>query len=816
MEENGNLLRRGLDLEPATDFAEESLDTYDDMSDSEPANEFVSGDSSLVPDDYTPNSSSDDPILSRAAARATSVTITYNGSGHSSGTVPASHVVTTPGSVVLKQPGTLARTGYTFGGWRSSNSGNVYKAGQSVSISGSGTIRYDAVWNPTILTITYNGNGNNSGYAPASQSVYTPGSLVMSQPGSLSRTGYIFDGWQSSTSGKIFKAGTSVSFTGTGSIRYDAVWKPSIITITYNGNGNTSGSTPAGQTLTTPSSFVMAQPGTLARPGYVFGGWKSSSSGNIFKAGQSVNLTGTGTIRYDAVWNPAVITVAYTSTGHTSGSVPTSHTVNTPGSAVMKSPGALTRSGYVFGGWKSSSSGKIFKANQTVNFTGSGTIRYDAVWTANSRVVITYDGNGHTSGDVPYGHNISVPGSIKMNPPGTMAKVGYKFAGWKSSTSGNIFSAGQTVKITGSGSIRYSAVWVPDTTQQEQWYTFSYRDANGRTVQVYLNGTTDSSVSLPQGTTRAVVRYSNDIFGTVLNLVGNYWQNAGSISFTNDGGSLGRTDDPDSRFVVSPLINIGQILAAKSIQIEIDNVINSVERQFYISFGFYPNMLTKQDRDMLILGVIHAIDENLFLGLAKWVTGSSNYDDNYFYLVAKQITTSLFIAHFGAIAGVSAANAVSALGQAGAAGAFALATLPTGIGAVGGGAVAVAKLTEAAVSAGVSIVAVAMMDRSVNNLGETTGKLNSLPPRTAGRGSTGRTNPMNLNEQLAMESVKSNPLSEATRVPLEMTDPRWPSEQGWVKMQRVFRFSDGTSTTIHFVYSDILGLVDDFKFVFPL
>lgn len=65
---------------------------------------------------------------------------------------------------------------------------------------------------------------------------------------------------------------------------------------------------------------------------------------------------------------------------------------------------------------------------------------------------------------------------------------------------------------------------------------------------------------------------------------------------------------------------------------------------------------------------------------------------------------------------------------------------------------------------------------------------------------------------MAMNQVQSNPLEGATKVPLEMTDPRWPASEGWVKMQSVIQNADGIKTTIHYVYNEITGVFDDFKF----
>ena len=75
-----------------------------------------------------------------------------------------------------------------------------------------------------------------------------------------------------------------------------------------------------------------------------------------------------------------------------------------------------------------------------------------------------------------------------------------------------------------------------------------------------------------------------------------------------------------------------------------------------------------------------------------------------------------------------------------------------------------------------------------------------------------RTIANNLNEQLAMKQVKSNPLAGATEIPIKMTDSRWLGTDGWVKMQNIVTLSDGTKINIHFVYNKALNLVDDFKF----
>ena len=86
------------------------------------------------------------------------------------------------------------------------------------------------------------------------------------------------------------------------------------------------------------------------------------------------------------------------------------------------------------------------------------------------------------------------------------------------------------------------------------------------------------------------------------------------------------------------------------------------------------------------------------------------------------------------------------------------------------------------------------------------------PVKVLGRGSTGRTIPNNLKEQMAMHQVKSNPLKGASDLsksskPIIMTDPRWPASEGWVKMS-----NNANGVEIHFVYNKKMGAFDDFKF----
>lgn len=83
---------------------------------------------------------------------------------------------------------------------------------------------------------------------------------------------------------------------------------------------------------------------------------------------------------------------------------------------------------------------------------------------------------------------------------------------------------------------------------------------------------------------------------------------------------------------------------------------------------------------------------------------------------------------------------------------------------------------------------------------------NSLEP--LGRGSTGRTKPKDLNEELAMKEIKSDP-TKGKKIPIGLKDSRW---QGWTKMSN----KTAHGAEIHYVgrWEDgVLKAVDDFKFI---
>jgi len=75
------------------------------------------------------------------------------------------------------------------------------------------------------------------------------------------------------------------------------------------------------------------------------------------------------------------------------------------------------------------------------------------------------------------------------------------------------------------------------------------------------------------------------------------------------------------------------------------------------------------------------------------------------------------------------------------------------------------------------------------------------------RGSTGRTTPNNPKEASAMAEAKASP-KQGARLPIKLSDSRWPAGQGWVKMARNI---DGVE--IHWNLNLNTDETDDWKFI---
>lgn len=305
----------------------------------------------------------------------TSYTITYDDNSSTGGTSPAD--TTGNGSVTLRtNSGTLVKTGYTFGGWNTQADG----LGTHYSISDAYNLTADitlyAEWTPITYTVTYNGNSSTGGTAPA---VTTGnGSVTLrGNTGTLVRTGYTLTGWNTNPGGTGSHFDLEAAYTLAANITLYAEWTAVSYTITFDGNGFTSGAAPAVITGS-GNKTLRTNSGLLVLTNYTFKGWNTQANGQgtHYAPGATYNLTADVTLYAEWELTPQVI---YNGNGSTGGSTPGNVT---QGNSITVDPntGNLVRSGYRFLGWntRANGTGTSYEGGETPNLP-VGTVLY-AQW----------------------------------------------------------------------------------------------------------------------------------------------------------------------------------------------------------------------------------------------------------------------------------------------------------------------------------------------------------------------------------------------------------------------------------------------------
>ena len=158
------------------------------------------------------------------------------------------------------------------------------------------------------FTIGYNANGSTGGTKPSDAVInaFTSTTLATNS-GILARTGYTFSGWNTRVDG----GGTNyavgqTNYFPTGDITLYAQWNS---TITYDGNGNTSGSVPGVTTAKGDgaNTTLATNSGALGKANYVFDGWNTAANGTgtSYAAG-ATNFPSPGNTTLYAQWKPVL------------------------------------------------------------------------------------------------------------------------------------------------------------------------------------------------------------------------------------------------------------------------------------------------------------------------------------------------------------------------------------------------------------------------------------------------------------------------------------------------------------------------------
>lgn len=295
-----------------------------------------------------------------------------------------------------------------------------------------------------LSNVIYNGNENDDGSVPEDTSDYKPGEVVTiaDNTGDLIKAGYEFSGWSRKRDGssQVYNADDTLLMGKVNDTLY-AVWKIKQYSITFNGNNNTSGTTPEEIKKDFSEKVTIPDEGTLERAGYSFKEWNTNDegTGKSYSNGDEYTIPDSSITLY-AIWDKLpTFKVTYDDNNSNGGEIPsdTNSYYNGQKVTVKGNPGNLVKTDNNFSGWcmDSIGSGECYNSGATFSMPSNPVMLY-AKWTTKPTFMVVYDGNTNTGGTAPDTVNFIEDQEVTIADSGSLFKTGYSFSGWNTVQNG--------------------------------------------------------------------------------------------------------------------------------------------------------------------------------------------------------------------------------------------------------------------------------------------------------------------------------------------------------------------------------------------
>ncbi len=397
---------------------------------------FSSGQASLTGDDFGATTSG--VVRLTAQWRANNYTITYHANNGSQETRTQS--VTYDHSVTLSA-NTFSRSGYTFAGWATSESGaKIYDDRASFTYQQDSNLNLYAKWTADKTQITYHSNYNPNQTKQHDPAPTYDQSVTLSMM-AFTRTGYTLAGWATSANGEIVysrdKNNLTFTFTTTSPHTLYAVWTPNTYKVHFHGNGADNMGNSEDQTLTFDTETQLTK-NSFEKTGYTFNGWNTNVDGSgtpYIDEAYVKNLATEGQITLYAQWMPKNFTIHFNETNgavHPDAPMDDMHLTYGVATNLTKNT-FIAPDGYSFGGWTNTINGSLRHyedearvSTDLLSAMGNEVVTLYAQWKPNDYTV-RFEGNGASGTMVEQKLTYDKEDSLK---PNQFVRVGYTFSGW--------------------------------------------------------------------------------------------------------------------------------------------------------------------------------------------------------------------------------------------------------------------------------------------------------------------------------------------------------------------------------------------------
>ena len=386
---------------------------------------------------------------------------------------------------------------------------------------GSGVVLLRWVASTSLKSITFN---SNFGTPETSTQRVTSGVSTQLNPGTFTRSGYIFSGWTTVSDGSGTSYADSNHITTSTDVTLYAKWITGVNkSVTFNGNSSTSGS----MTAQSAGTATALNSNAFLRTNYTFTGWNTAANGTGYGyTDNAVYAFTTDTTLY-AQWQlsrtPYTVTFyanAVDATGTTA-----SQTADTTTALTIS---GFSRPGYNFLGWNETynSTSASFRDGQNYAFNANKNLY--AIWVAQAPNNVTFDGNGATSGTTA---SQTASSSTTLNSNGFI-RDGYTFLKWNTAANGSGISYNSGYTYSFAAGLPLYAIWSRNLTISYSSNLATSGDTP--TTQSYYVGGPTITVSNNAGNL-ARTGFTFSGWNTAADGTGRAYATGGSnSSFTND------------------------------------------------------------------------------------------------------------------------------------------------------------------------------------------------------------------------------------------------------------------------------------------
>ena len=467
--------------------------------------------------------------------------ITYDGNTAGSGSVPTntSQYYYANTLTVAANSGSLAKTGYTFGGWNTAanGSGTTYAASSTLTM-GLANVTLYAQWTTNSYTVGGTLSGRISGSVVLQNNAGD--NLTVSANGAFTFATSVAYNSTYAVTVLSSPSGQTCSVTGNGSGTMGAA-NVTNLTVACSGVGYTVGGTisglsgtvvlqnNAGDNLsrTTNAAFTFAT-SVAYNSAYAVTVLTQPTDQTCVVSSGSGTMTAANVTAVSVACTTNTYLLTYDANGSTSGTAPTDGTPHAHNASVTvaNNTGVLAKAGSTFTGWNTQTGGDgtTYATGATLTMPASALTLY-AKWATN--YTVTYNANTGT-GSAPASAATQIAGdtiTVASNS-GPYAKTGFTFAGWNTSAdgTGTWYSATNTFTMGAASVVLYAqwsrtlaSTWTPQWSSAVHYWSMNQSSWNGSSGEIVDSVGTSHGTSYSGATTALSARtgtYAGHFNGT--------------------------------------------------------------------------------------------------------------------------------------------------------------------------------------------------------------------------------------------------------------------------------------------------------------